>query len=744
MLDKKPLATLRKYYLPYQPQESPSVSEMLTGVFAGVLVPNSRITHDEMISEIKELASRIPLAAAAKGFLYSLSSGDTRYRTAVSSLIWARSLPIHSSSKIVRKYDSCPVCGCSHGLDHREEVDWNEYGVFRYLPPIQYGKEPNFSCAEYVYNDLREFEKLPAVEPCEEDYIILNSIFSAVNALKPHNMDTALVSEIRRSKILNATGNGIHCLLGVLSICGILEGSEKKGYLHYFTNSGDIYRYRDGLYFHPLYFWRAKNGVNYDAVKEIFGSFSGDKLTPDKAVLIAKKEVIKPAEKPKSMGDQYFTEGVYCVTLTNEERRYLALNNLDPEWDPVTLFSVTYNLKKRTVLFYEGNTIVKVIYEEQQLTDDGVVSCEYYSEYDTKLETDDRKMLLPLTSRGRAKPVTPTNVMALYPFGCKVFITLQSGASSIRVSNYRNCQELAIGEKARIKSIASDSDFHEFMRYYISTCPQNYFERIAEIRSMGRRTVKYAAGDIFRCQEDRTHYTYGIILGKIREIEKWPELPERHSFRNVMTQPIIVRMYDLVTTDAEMGVEQLAAKSLRPPMLCSDNDIVWGTHKITAHKELEPDDIQFSIHLARQGRRKDNNDPFEMEKLSELVHLAFGKKADPPDSLYIEWGFATCEVPWREVPDSIKHLLREGHYANSGVRLGISGEYCGRSLTEILRESPNNVTQYELLQPENRLKFNLIMNKLGLPDDCTYDDFAEKFGGITRQRYIELLKERGK
>ena len=457
-----------------------------------------------------------------------------------------------------------------------------------------------------------------------------------------------------------------------------------------------------------------------------------------------RRDTIKPAGKSGSKADQYFTEGVYCVNLMNEERRYLALDDLKPEWDQVAFFSVTYNLKKRTVLFYEGNTIIKVIHEERFVDDNGVVSSEYYSEYDTKLETDDRKMLLPLTSRGRAKPITPTNIMAVDPFGCKVEINIKKEGSSIWVSNYRNCQELAMGEEARIKSIASDDDFHEFMRYYISTCPENYFDRIAEIRNMGHQTVKFAAGDIFRCQEDRTHYTYGIILGKTREIEKWPELPQKHSFRNVMTQPIIVRMYDFVTTDADMKVEQLATKSLRPPVLCSDNDIIRGTHKIIAHKELEPDDIQFSIHLARQGRRKDNNDPFEMEKLSELVHSAFGKKADPPDSLYIEWGFVTCEVPWREVPNSIKHLLREGHYANSGVMLGISGEYCGRSLTEILRESPNNVTQYELLLPENRLKFNLIMNKLGLPDDCTYDDFAEKFGGITRQRYIELLKERGK
>lgn len=93
-----------------------------------------------------------------------------------------------------------------------ERIDWNNYGVFRYFPPKQYGREPDFACAEYVLHDLREFEKLPAAEPCEEDYCILNGIFACVGQMKPHNMDIALVNEIRGKKFLDATGNAVHCI----------------------------------------------------------------------------------------------------------------------------------------------------------------------------------------------------------------------------------------------------------------------------------------------------------------------------------------------------------------------------------------------------------------------------------------------------------------------------------------------------------------------------------------------------
>ena len=105
-----------------------------------------------------------------------------------------------------------------------------------------------------MLHDLREFEKLPAAEPCEEDYCILNGIFACVGQMKPHNMDIALVNEIRGKKFLDATGNAVHCILGILSLCGILESTAHRGFLHNFTNSGEIGGYRDGLSFYPLFY----------------------------------------------------------------------------------------------------------------------------------------------------------------------------------------------------------------------------------------------------------------------------------------------------------------------------------------------------------------------------------------------------------------------------------------------------------------------------------------------------------
>ena len=752
MADKRSLALMRKYYLPYKPNEKLSPADIEELTFAGVFVPVTGITHDDMILEIKRLAERITLTEAAKGFLYSLSTGDTRYHTALSSLVWAKALPIHEPAITTAsrpRREMCAICGCTHGLHGRETVDWNEYGVFRYLPPIQYGRKPDLTSAEYVLNDLRAFVKLPPAEPCDKDYDILNAVFGAVRLMKPHNMDTALVSEIRSRKLIDASGNAIHCLLAVLSICGIFQSSDHEGFLHRFDSSG-LHRFdRDGLTFYPLYFWRGKDGVNYAAFVEVFGAFCGGRLAPDRAAQPDAAPPARTAGKMASKAEQYYADGRFIVTLTNEERRYLALDDFDPAWEYETFFSVTNNLHKRTLLYYEGNTIVKVIYEEIHIDRQGAVFKRLYNEYDTRLATEERKLLRPLTERGRAKPVTPSNVMAVKPFGCEFMMEIAQDKCLMWVGNRRNCQEVAIGEGERIKDIRSDDDFHAFMRYYMSTCPDNYFDRIAEVRSMPFHNVRYSAGDVFRCQTDRTHFTYGLIIGRTREIEKWDELPPTHSFRLLLDQPILVRMYDLVTTDAHMTPRQLAGKPLRPSKLYSDADIIRGRHMIIGHKDLEPDDIQFQINLARQTKANDLGPAYTAENriqmakvLSQTVHSVPRKDIVTPTAACIEWGFASCQLPWDKVPDALKDMLATGRYFNIGVGLGISGNDCGKSFSQLLAKAPGHHLQFNLLIAENREKFGLVMNALGLPADCTYDDFAEKFGGLTRQQYIDLLNAR--
>lgn len=72
-------------------------------------------------------------------------------------------------------------------------------------------------------------------------------------------------------------------------------------------------------------------------------------------------------------------------------------------------------------------------------------------------------------------------------------------------------------------------------------------ELIDNFRNKERVTVKFHAGAVFRMQLTPKKCTYGLLLGKVREILKWQEVPENHPLHRCMTQPVVFRQYDIVT-----------------------------------------------------------------------------------------------------------------------------------------------------------------------------------------------------
>jgi len=289
----------------------------------------------------------------------------------------------------------------------------------------------------------------------------------------------------------------------------------------------------------------------------------------------------------------------YYIEIKNNERKYFGLDEISSNWEKSEFYSKTNICYKRTVVFWEKETIKKVIVEENRMSDDNVIRSRSYQEVDTIIETENREMILPLTSRGKKKKVSATNILAITPFGCQFYFALRSISEKpiayLSASNPRNNQELAIGEEEKISKIFTPEDFRLFIEEYIKTCPDYYFDRIKRMRTEKHKTVKYKSGNIFRIEMDRFHYCYGLITGEVKKIQKWPELPERHSMRSVMMVPLMIRFFELVTTNGELKVADLKDIPLSRVEVYGDNDIIWGTHPIVDHKDLIVDDIEFNL-----------------------------------------------------------------------------------------------------------------------------------------------------
>ncbi len=422
----------------------------------------------------------------------------------------------------------------------------------------------------------------------------------------------------------------------------------------------------------------------------------------------------------------------FLITLTDEERKYLSLAPISPTWTISEYRSKTNFWHTRTAVFFEGDTIVKVISENKRILEDGTANYETYTEYDTALLTDSRTALLPLTSRGKPKRLSASNILAVSPFGCSFCLKYETGTDTqIRLTNPRANKTFPLGEWDTVSAIRSESDFHAFMNGYISSCREDYFEKLQSFRTAKKVTVKYRIGDIFRMELDRTRYCYGIITGEVRQFRAMSELPEKHSMRHLMMVPIMVRLYRLVTDDANLNADGLKDIPLGRTEIVADNDIIWGTHSIIAHKQLTPDDLEFPFVCTKVIAPSPHTTPFTLDML-----MHDGLIPQREYTLYIEWGFAQTSLPYHRLSDRLKKFLRNYSSPHGGVCTGIDARHAVPD--QKLRQSFSY--RSNLLNSENQDILNEIFACLNLPEDTDFDRFAQRFGGLTRSEILSRLK----
>lgn len=701
MIDKKALKLLSQTH-----RRDLTDAEISYCIEKKALTIHTPVPHNEFIKQIKSAASAITMEKAVKGFLYSISSGDHQYRTALSSLIWANSLYDHLCEPFREYKDTvtCRICGVDF-KDNISCVDTIKYCRDRLIPSKNF---MDICCGGYVLNDLLEFAKLPDAEYCDKDIYIINRMLGLAEEISPANKINALLKLIAAEESITLSSADAYSVLGVLSACGVFDTPEYKSCMSGFVPCSERrFVYETDIYY-PLNMWRGKNKINYAAFKNVFGEEIALKISPIRGEV---RRCAKITSKASSTAEVYFKDGEHIVELDNDMRYYYGLYPMNEKWDRQVSFSVTHGIMKRTEMFFEGNIIKKFIYEELY----GGDGYRYYLECDTETATKDRKLILPKTSRGREQPLTPSLLRTpVYMNGhLQVILNSQGNNTGVWSFNSRNDQLLPIPENNSGRPMRTKEDFYEFTEKFISSLPENYPEIIEGFRSKKRVHVKFSAGDIFRIQFAPRLFTYCLILGKVREILKWKEVPEDHPLQNVMTQPIIYRQYGIVTEDPDLTAAELSKIPLLEPQIAQDNEIIWGTYPIVCTKRLEESDIDLGFWVSKELKTV----------VWGLALHDFGEKYDDiigDDDLKSSLGIC---IDGASMTSSM----------TCGVALGINYKISDKAET----------ITYPKMIGQNHLKLS-IARYLGFDEDNGMDEFAERFGGITRKQYIELAEKRFK
>ena len=223
-----------------------------------------KITHDETLHRLKEVCSSITPKQVADAFLYSLSTRQLQYRSALATYWYAMAIPEHS----FLNYDYCGYCNWYPWYDFGKHKMLNGTSVLNF-ERYKWGGVRHTQ-PQYALFDLEQFKLMPKVTPTKEDRIIFSEILNCIYELEASNKAGKLRDLILKKKIMKTNKQEITTLLEILSICGVLSSERIPCYNDCFeVDTTPVEHTNDMTY--PLNRWKASDGINENRYKIVFG-----------------------------------------------------------------------------------------------------------------------------------------------------------------------------------------------------------------------------------------------------------------------------------------------------------------------------------------------------------------------------------------------------------------------------------------------------------------------------------------
>jgi hypothetical protein len=384
--------------------------------------------------------------------------------------------------------------------------------------------------------------------------------------------------------------------------------------------------------------------------------------------------------------------------LTNEQRKYLGLEIVPKSWEKIQITEEVY-------IYFDGNIIRKKVSVNENL----------YREIQLNEETENRTMLLPKTSRGKAKKLNYSSLDTRNGIG----VYFNFDVSGIIIGNYTTEQTFYSThfENIQFKSI---TDLPLWIENFISETTKQDLKDLKQFSDHKRKRVKLKEGDFFTFKVDRRNYGFGRLIADIRKIRKEPSFKEQKNYglAQLMTQPLVIKVYHIFENSKKIELEKLKTLKALPSQYIMDNALFYGDYEVIGNLPLENWEIEFPISYARSISYTD----------IKTVYLQFGRiyKETHRNKFYkyIEMPNPESKNDW----DSLKF----NPYRNESIGAGLN--FNKSTLKKVIAENSNEpywndkIYQREddLRNPKNKVIKKEVFDFFGLNSEKSYSENIEK------------------
>ena len=279
------------------------------------------------------------------------------------------------------------------------------------------------------------------------------------------------------------------------------------------------------------------------------------------------------------------------MELTNEQRKYLGLELIEPNWERVEIPNNCVKPEQSTgkdILYFDGDVLRKVIW----LHDNG-----HFRENSYALRTqDNRTRIAPLTEKGKPKLLNGVNIQRCTPYGMYFDYN-----GRVLIANYTTQQTYYSSAFAGV-SCVEQRELQEFLDKWVADTTDADLDEIQAFAHTKRRRFKYKEGDFFRFKYDRRHYGYGRILFDVRKFVK-----DGGKFWDIlMGKALCVSVYHIITEHPNVSIEELQKLQSCPSAYMMDNRFFYGEYEIVGNAPVS-ENADYPIMYGRSISALDRN-----------------------------------------------------------------------------------------------------------------------------------------
>ena len=369
--------------------------------------------------------------------------------------------------------------------------------------------------------------------------------------------------------------------------------------------------------------------------------------------------------------------------LTNEQRKYLGLVQVEKHWELVKLNDM--------YLYFDGDTIRKKIkvnnnsYLEQEL-------CERTAE--------NRTILQPKTEKGKPKKLNFTATQSFSPFG--VYFSFEE--KYLCIANYTT-QTTYFGES--FDSEKNIKDLQMWLEQWVADSTDGDLQEIEAFKTAKRQHCKFKEGDFFAFKVGRRHWGFGRILIDVDKLKKTEEFKKQNNYglSKIMCKPLIVKVYHKISDTLNVDLSELKKCMSLPSQSIMDNHFYYGESKIIGHQDLAID--EYDMLISYSG--------------SDTYGIA--------DPIYLQYGLIYKETSKKKFTKYLKQDMNNGSceynpYRNEAIGFGLEVDKL-RKCVELQSNLPfwnsgNYFRERDLRNPKNVEIKREIFRAFGLDADKSY------------------------